>query len=95
MKPEAGKKRGDISNKAGFLPLKGIDIDAILEDSIAVVYLKQTYVFPLKEDKSNAQSPVEVTFKFPKESTSTVAKMNITIGDNMCQCVVLEKKKAK
>ena len=44
----------------------------------------------LKDNKS-----VEVTFKFPKEESSVISKMLITLGDKTIEAKVEEKEKAE
>ena len=38
-----------------------------------------------------AAKPIEVTFKFPKEPTSVIAKMSVTVGDKTIDAKVMEK----
>ena len=47
-----------------------------------------------EEEKKDDPKSVEVTFKFPKEESSVISKMQITLGDKTIEAKVEDKEKA-
>ena len=58
----------------------------------------QQYYNPKGPDNTEeklTEKPIEVTFRFPKEATSVVSKMSVTVGEKTVEAKVMEKKEAK
>ena len=89
------------------MPLQEIGVDVEIVESIALIKLKQRFVNPSSplecpylEHRNVAQdlpakTPIEVTYKFPKEESTIVSKMFATIGGRQVEAMVMEKEKAK
>ena len=69
------------------LPLTKIDVSVDIVDSIAVIFMKQTYVNPKAKTEEDNHA-IEVTFKFPKEMNTTVEQMVVEVGDKRVESKV-------
>ena len=94
IKRELNMPENYISNRETYIGVKEISVNTVIENSIAVTYMRQTYQYPKIDEKGTPLAPAEVSFKFPKDPTSTVAKMTLTIDDKFTDCTVMEKKAA-
>lgn len=56
--------------QAEFLPMKEINVDAQICDSMATVKITQVYVNPSnfnpQEENKEEDKPIEISYKFPK-----------------------------
>ena len=58
-----------------FLPLTEINADVEIKEQIAYIKLTQEY------QSLYIDAPISVTFKFPREPSSVISKLEITSGD--------------
>lgn len=70
-----------------FLPLVSVDVKAKVHESIAVLSIIQEYENPVRDEPQDSSdepkgSPINISYKFPKEKNTLISKMIITVGDN-------------
>lgn len=87
-------QEGKITNRKVFVGIKKISCDTVIENSIAITYMTQTFVYPKIDEYGRELGPSEVTYKFPKDPESTVAKLELTIANKTIDCHVMELEKA-
>ena len=61
-------------NLGSFLPMKELNVNVTIHDSISTIHLTQIFENPKSEEK-DSDKPIEVTYQFPKEKNSVVSKM--------------------
>jgi hypothetical protein len=105
MRPQFSNAAGmNVKNSDKFLPLRDMTVNVEIRDSIAIIRLNQIYLNPSdpiycekhKEDGEKSKStPIEVSFKFPKEDKSIISEMRLTIGDKTVEAMIMQKEKAQ
>ena len=91
------KDSAQSQNLGYFLPLKELNVQVDIHDSISTIHLTQIFENPSSEapQEQEADKPIEVTYQFPKEKASVVSKMQVTVGDKTINTKVMEKEKAQ
>ena len=91
------KDSAQSQNLGYFLPLKELNVQVDIHDSISTIHLTQIFENPRSEapQEQEADKPIEVTYQFPKEKASVVSKMQVTVGDKTINTKVMEKEKAQ
>ena len=69
--------------------IKELTANVDIHDSVSTIRLSQVYENP------DTNGPIEVTYQFPKEKESVIAKMTVTIGDKSINTKVVEKASAQ
>ena len=91
------KDSAQSQNLGYFLPLKELNVQVDIHDSISTIHLTQIFENPSSEapQEQEVDKPIEVTYQFPKEKASVVSKMQVTVGDKTINTKVMEKEKAQ
>ena len=93
-----------VQNSDKFLPLRDMTVDVEIRDSIAIIRLNQSYLNPSdpiycekhKEDGEKSEStPIEVSFKFPKENKSIISEMKLSVGEKTVEAKIMQNEKAQ
>ena len=105
LRPQLPNAAGmQVKNSDKFLPLRDMTVNVEIRDSIAIIRLNQSYLNPSdpiycekhKEDGEKSEStPIEVSFKFPKEDKSIISEMKLTVGEKTVEAKIMQNEKAQ
>ena len=71
-------------NEMYMVPLKRVEVKAVLEGALATVDFDMTY-------KNSGKNPIECTYEFPLEATMIFSKLFVLVEDKMIEAKIQEK----